>query len=432
MYARESQIGEFMKCPDCFSQVKVKAPYVAPYSPKKPTLEGAEEFNLSDPGERPAYRPFVDPRGEYEELLHLDPLAPVRKPTEAPAPATPEVTPPDQDPLFVDQPFPKATVMPSPTEHLPVGRPTAVTSYEEDLDDQEIVLRAPVDRPEYKPEIPHLSPPPPTERREEPREASAWDDSAWGYPADPNQPNAWKQSPFLLGIVGFLFYPSTLFRLVVYSVGLSVVLWLGFSAVELGQQGGVSAIFGIFCTLLGGLAAISWTGSFSACLYAVTQDTGNGMDKVEAWPDWSVTEWLGQALYVPAASFLACIPGSIFGSLLLTAGDGAELMLPFPVLMSQLLFFPPIFGSMMAEGSLLAPYSPAIVKSFKTHGDGWLLFYIASFFIGVIQAVAIGLLELEIGLIAPLSAVILVTSIFLYFRLLGRLIWYGQNVRPQR
>ena len=38
-----------------------------------------EEFQLSDPGERPAYKPMIETRGEYAELQLLDTKAPPRK-----------------------------------------------------------------------------------------------------------------------------------------------------------------------------------------------------------------------------------------------------------------------------------------------------------------------------------------------------------------
>ena len=73
MYAKESQIGQTLRCPDCFTDVEVKAPKVGPPPPKKKTLAELEEFQLSDPGERPAYQPMVDTRGEYAELQLLNP-----------------------------------------------------------------------------------------------------------------------------------------------------------------------------------------------------------------------------------------------------------------------------------------------------------------------------------------------------------------------
>ena len=43
MYAKESQIGQTLRCPDCFTQVEVKAPKVGPPPAKKKTLDELEE-----------------------------------------------------------------------------------------------------------------------------------------------------------------------------------------------------------------------------------------------------------------------------------------------------------------------------------------------------------------------------------------------------
>src|SRR6185436_17159861 len=92
MYAKESQIGQTLRCPDCFTDVEVKAPKVGPLPPKKKTLAELEEFQLSDPGVRPAYQPMVETRGEYAELQLLDTKAPPRKEQ----PAQPGGTPPSR------------------------------------------------------------------------------------------------------------------------------------------------------------------------------------------------------------------------------------------------------------------------------------------------------------------------------------------------
>src|SRR5206468_10797771 len=71
------KIGQTIKCPDCHSVNEVVGPKVsgATKKPSGPTLEGVEDYGLSQDFERPKYRPLVATRGEYEVLSALDPAA---------------------------------------------------------------------------------------------------------------------------------------------------------------------------------------------------------------------------------------------------------------------------------------------------------------------------------------------------------------------
>ena len=101
------------------------------------------------------------------------------------------------------------------------------------------------------------------------------------------------------------------------------------------------------------------------------------------------------------------------------------------MMMSCLLFFPIVLFSMLAEGTIFAPYSANVVKSVQGAGDGWMLVYMLSFVIGLIAAIGISFVALNHWLAAPFAAAILVTITLIYFRLLGRLMWYSQNNLPQ-
>ena len=110
-------------------------------------------------------------------------------------------------------------------------------------------------------------------------------------------------------------------------------------------------------------------------------------------------------------------------------------MSPYPVLVSELIFFPIFFGSMLAEGSFM-PVSGAILSSFQRKGEGWLLFYCLSMLLGIVLAASMALVELGVQLrtvlVAPFAAVLWVLGIILYFRVLGRMLWYVQNYRRER
>lgn len=430
MYAKESQIGQTLRCPDCFTDVEVKAPKVGPPQPKKKTLAEMEEFQLSDPGERPSYKPMVEARGEYAELQLLDPKAPPRKEQSAQGASASTASSPTVDPMMQEAHFPAPLAAP-----LPAHATTAVAHVEDDLDDQEVVLSAPVERIEVKTEIkvPNI-PPPPKEERKEP----GWNDDDWGFISDARVKGAWKKSPFYIGIFGIFTDPHLLVRVAAYSVGLTVVLSLLANAMVLADPLRNQRMSAVIAFLFFAISASLVLISFSPVLLAITADTANGEDKVQSWPDWSVTDWILPALYIPVAGGLAALPGIIMASMFLAVGEGAQWFAPFPPLVSFLTIFPILLGSMLSENSLIYLLSGTVLKSLRSHGDGWITFYILSFFFFLLASLGAVLVEVGIqmegtGLVfmSAIAAVLFVFLLLLYFRLLGRLMWFTQTARKK-
>lgn len=411
MYARPEQVGTKMRCPDCHTENEVPAPKTAaPAAASKPAaLDDQADFVLSAPPQRPAYKPIVEPRGEYAELKFLDPSAPPRQPDH----------PPERPPQ------PRAVVTETTLTYS--GTPPA-----DDDDGEEIIVSAPVERIDVK-EIVKL--PEPDDPDEDNQYRGTFRDDEWGFAADPHHKEAWKKSPFYYGILGFLFYPQTLFRVVLYSFVMTVDVAMFLGAIYCAQSDSPLLFAALGLTVSSSVLSAFMVAGASPCLLAIAQDTANGYDAVEHWPDWNFAEWLFQALIIPSAAFLAALPGSLLASGCFALGREGALFAPFPILFSELVLFPVIFGSMLAEGSLM-PVSGAILGSMQRRGDGWLLFYCASVLLGIVLAASIALMELgiQVGtvLVAPFAAVLWVTSLTLYFRLVGRLLWYVQNYRRER
>lgn len=431
MHAKESLIGQTLRCPDCFTQVEIKAPKVGPPPARKKTLDELEEFQLSDPGVRPGYKPMVEPRGEYADLQLLDTQAPPRKAVtaatnEQEVPAIHPVTSLADDPLVAE-----ARLPPPLTPSTPVHPPTAVAHVEDDLDDQEVVLSAPVERIEVKTEVmvPQL-PPAKKEERKEP----AWNDAEWGFIANPLEKGAWRKSPFYLGIFSIFADQQMLLRLAAYGIGLTIILSLFGSIIVLGNSEG-RQIERVLCMVLFAVTAGCWTLYFSPCLLTIANDTANGEEKVQSWPDWSITEWLFDALHVPVAGIIALFPGLVLASMFLTVGQGAEWFAPFPPLVSLLGIFPIVISSMLTEGSIFSVISGNVLKTFRTHGDGWVIIYAMSAFFFLFLSVGVLLVEAGIWMdsgvglfiMSAFAAALFVALFILYFRLLGRLMWYTQN-----
>jgi hypothetical protein len=382
------QIGKTVKCPDCYAVNEVVAPKEkGEKTPKGPTLEGAKEYDLSEQVQRPAYRPLQAPRGEYEILASLDPKS-----------APPGWSPPDARTAMATEPA---------------------------AEDEEIRVAAPVERVELKREPIHVLPLDPEESLYDGR----YDDGLVGDGVDRKQPEAWKKAPFLIGLVEFLFFPSTLPRWVMYSIGLAIPLNVGnllyVAATGDDPSGKVLAIFlGIAFSLSFG----GWAMPFCASALAVVQDTANGLKEVESWPDWNFFDWFYNGLFIPWAAFLSGLPGMFLTSALFGSGFDPRIMsfvLGAPLPLSWLVLFPPVLFSMLFEASLMAPASGHVIRSFREASEGWLLFYMYSFGL-LILAIAAGSLALSRNfMLCTLGAAGLVTVALLYARLVGRLMWYA-------
>ena len=408
MYARPEQIGEKVRCPDCHTMNEVTAPKAPAESPRKRPAEPGDDFALSDPGQRPAYRPMVEARGEYAALKHLDPSAPPRR----------EGAP--------------------PTQPRHVSTEMTMTMSQAALDDDdgpEVVLSAPVERIDVK-ELVQL--PEPDDPDEDNQFRGRFRDEEWGFMADPRQKDAWKKSPFYYGIVSFPFYRETAIRLILYSFFLTINLALFLAAIYCARDTSPLLFAALGLTVASSVLSVLILGGALPCLVAIAQDTANGNDEVASWPDWNISEWLLTAMMIPFAAFLAALPGSLVSGGLFAMGRPGLLLSPYPMLISELILFPIFFGSMLAEGSFL-PVSGAIFSSFQRKGEGWMLFYCISMLLGIVLAASMAMVELGVQLgppqglfVAPFAAVLWVLGIILYFRVLGRLLWYAQNYHRER
>ncbi|MDX1944736.1 MAG: hypothetical protein SFU86_04950 [Pirellulaceae bacterium] len=392
MYAPLTQVGKTMPCPDCHTVNEILPPKLAPPKPAGPTLDNVEEYQLSDPGDRPKYRPTVAPRGDYAELAEFEPGA----------------HPPGFSRPVAGQ-----------GASAPVGG-------EDDGDD--FKLAAPEERIETK--TTYVLPPPDPVEREGSLYDGKYDDDLIGENVDPRAPDAWKKSPFVLRIVEFLFYTSTLPRWIAYSVGLAGLVLLGHRAYEQAMVEGMTQVFAIpmfMALVLGGGIVLP---PLAASLLAVINDTANGTDEVTSWPNWSPLECLVQAAYVFAAGLVAGLPGIVVSMLLLGLGLDpivGAFAAGVPIIVSWTALLPIVLYSMLAENSVAAVVSPHTLRSFRLVGEAWMLFYLYSLVIGLFAAVGASLLALSGLLPIVIGAILLLTMAMLYCRLLGRLMWYASE-----
>lgn len=394
MYAPLEKIGQKVKCPDCHTECEVKAaPAEKKGKPTGPTLEGAEEYAMSDPGERPAYRPLVVPRGEDEILSALERSGNAQK---------------------------------------AVLRATPQAAAEED---DEFKLEAPVERVELRPEPVKLPDPEPEDKLYD----GKYDDGLIGENVDRRAADAWKKSPFMIGVAEFLIQPETLGRSAAYSVGLAILLNLARgTALAAASEDNFWKVGAVLLSMFSAVATALWVFPFGAMLLAIVEDTGNGASEVNNWPSWDPTSWFFPSLYVVGAAFISGLPGMLVTSFLVTSviftsgvqsSATAAVLLSLPLPLSWLVLFPLVLYSMLAENSAFAIYSRFTAASLRLAGEAWMLFYFYAAVLGLGALGALSLFYLNHWLPLTVGAVGLVVMAFLYARLLGRLLWYsGQQL----
>ncbi len=390
MHAPLAKIGQKIQCPDCHTINVITGPKKPPPKKPGPTLDGAPDFGLGEPVERPAYRPIVAPRGEYAELAEFDPA---------------------QRPPGWSRP-----------EKMTSTAASATAALEDD--DEEIVVSAPVERLEIKPDIKPLPPPDPQDDLYD----GKYDDGLIGDWDDRKKPEAWKRAPLTVGLVSFLFYINTFLRIVLYAAGLAVVLNIIYATAQAYASDNPSAkAASIFLSIVTAVSLGFYVASLSAVLFAIVQDTANGGDDVASYPDWNVTDWIGTAVYFPAAAFVAGLPGSFFTTALLVTGldptYGAFAAVA-PLVLSWVLLLPFVLYSMLAEGSCLSPFSVATYKSLHAASEGWVFFFVYAFLLGLVGSGALAFAMSQHVLVNVVGSLGLILVMFLYCRILGRLMWY--------
>jgi hypothetical protein len=404
-YAPLEKIGQTIKCPDCHTLNEV--PPLKGESPAKtagPTLEGTEEFGMSEVVDRPKYRPLQAARGEYEVLSALDPASIEHR-----------LTAPGQAAASGRK-----------------ARPAASVTAADQSEDEEVSLSAPVERVTVE-HIPvnyvEIEP-------EDPMYDGRYDDGAIGDAVDPKAPDAWKRAPLVYGILDILWQPAAVLRLVGFGVWLGIVAVLARLGVAYALEQGKEQIWALFIMWGGIPIGAAWLFAFASAVQAVIESAANGETEVSAWPDMNVIEWFAASRFIVVAALVAAIPGGLLGAATLAASTDNPAMAAFgvaaPPVLSWLVLFPLVLYSMMVEDTVFAIISNETFRSLHLAADGWVFFYMYSIVLVLLATGAAAMMLVDQFLVAALGSCAMVAVLIIYARLLGRLMWYaGQREAKQ-
>jgi hypothetical protein len=225
------------------------------------------------------------------------------------------------------------------------------------------------------------------------------------------------------GVANFLWYSNVWPRWLGYSIVLLIPLELlhfGFNQ-PLTPNGTRSA--GAVVALLAALVQLSvWFISICATLLTVLDDTSEGLDRVENWPEGYVFVSVRPVAMIFFGLLLSVLPGGVICGAIRLEGDLSWL----PIAISVLILFPFVLLSMLETDSALTPFSQNIWEGLHIAGEAWTTTYGVSLAIWGVFA-AIDWASKEFISVPEISSVIgvlsFVAALLVYYRLLGRLAW---------
>lgn len=226
---------------------------------------------------------------------------------------------------------------------------------------------------------------------------------------------------FFSGIFGFPAYRNSWPRWVGLSLGLMAPLLFAQLAVILAMApSGVSVYAAMaFCALTFVLGLMWSVVAFVSCL-SILRDTAYGCHDIENWPEAVFQDWVGEFFFLIGSLGVSVLPGLVIGRVLESAGIAG-----WPsVWISIVLVFPVSLLAMLETNSPLNPFSLPVWRSLLYAWWAWGLFYVET----TVLVAALGGLALLAAIYVPvigmvLAAPLLVATLMIYFRLLGRLAW---------
>jgi hypothetical protein len=235
-------------------------------------------------------------------------------------------------------------------------------------------------------------------------------------------------APFRTGVLKFLIDPLTIARLII----LAIVFFVEIAAIEGAITSAEGEATSQFVSILYRMFAITvgtiFAANLAVSLLGILQDTANGKDAIESWPDVNFLEWLFEAFYVFSGLFIAVFPACMLAKVLSLVGAPDALYWLIAIGGSSLgilLLFPFALISMLESGSAIMPVSQPIIRSLRLARGSWIVFTLLSILV-IGAGVCLGaarVLWSESSVMNFIIALFGIVVFAVYFRLLGRLTW---------
>jgi DNA-directed RNA polymerase subunit RPC12/RpoP len=380
MIATSEQVGQSLTCPDCGTATKVETPVAPPPDPAaiRPPEGPDSEYALSPtPGQPPRTLPTV-----YAPHYSANcPMCRTRLSFLAE----------DAGQDFACPDCGVAMVVPPPPSDLTEWGSEDVGQYE---------------------------PPPPQKRSDrgdsdDDDEEDAKDKKEIQVERLPPPP----EKPFVTGVYTFPFYPVELLRWSSLAVVGALIAYMATMGFQLAQSR-YQAVAGVPMMGFSGVFALLWVPMSIATLLAIVRDTAIGYDRIAAWPEGFVVDWLSDALFAFSSAAAGVLPGLALGVL-----TGLPDRVHWILCGASVLALAPIFLlSMLEAGTCVPSVSPKVLRTFVLARHAWFQFYTKGTTIAVVAAIILWLTGWHLDLLWIIPQFLLGgVAAVLYARLLGRL-----------
>ena len=383
IYAKASQIGKQVRCPDCQTLQLVKSPPPTPAKPK-PQYTGdeyqlQEEVPPSPKTESPRYTRVVCEICSTAMNIRVEHVG---KRVRFPDCGTPNL---------IKAPAPKANEFELPdVQDVVLEEAPPANDHSKQVIAERLMSNAAVEL----------------------REAEAED----------QQPISPEKTKLLAFILQLKILPVW----ITAAVG-TIITWHLIEVInDLTSIVSLESIFAVFLTIITAAFATALAGFIAPQLLAITSFTSDGFDRIPYWPSHDLLDRFRSILMIANSVALAAAPGMLLATLLSPLGIPL-----WTGMLSTLLLLPFILLSMMDNDSAFLPYSAVIHSSLSTRRSSWNLFYLQSVGLFAISAFPAGLCWL---LHPMLGRVVLCFAgaiyVVLYPFLLGRLAWMIGDIDP--
>lgn len=207
---------------------------------------------------------------------------------------------------------------------------------------------------------------------------------------------------------------SVIFLTLFYAMEESVFRTLQMEDLDWGEK-----FMRYFPALIGSFVCFLLFGWFMAVTFSVLmQNAANGMKRVEQWVGFAPSEWMGSFLIFAISAWAAFLPGALLGYLMMKV-SGMFFFMPVLACMSFCVMLPVFLISAFVNQSVYKVWSPEIVGSIGNDFESWFEAYksflvpAGLFFLGILIVFLPGLIFSFIG------AVLQVVGITIYGLLIG-------------
>ncbi len=181
----------------------------------------------------------------------------------------------------------------------------------------------------------------------------------------------------------------------------------------------------LFSTATGAVILPIWVWIASAYGMTILRETSCGIDAIKDWPRLMAVEGLGEILFIATGIILAILPGILLSPLWNRLG----VSMPWGVAVCAMLLFPMILLSMLEANSPTHCVSPGVWKSLLLGWRAWILFHLTTLAAAFALVWLGGVVLPRVGRAGGVGVVGVVAALawMVYFRLLGRLAWFGTH-----